>query len=86
MPQIILNFTNENRQRVLDAFRGFSLLPDTNPETGQPYTDPEYFKQGLVALVAREVFSFELSKVRSSARANRLAAEKAVVKDEAIGI
>lgn len=85
MPSITLNFTVAKGQRVLDAFKGHRLLPNINPGTGQPYTDQEYIKYGIIVLSAREVHNFERSQARSSGHAAMVAAEDAIVEDSAIG-
>lgn len=81
MPRITLDFTVEKGFRVLAAFKAHGLSPLLDPKTGQPYTELQLLKRGLVTLIAREVYMFERGQAVEAAQTVVTEAEESVAED-----
>lgn len=84
MPQITLNFTVEKGLRVLAAFKAHGLSPLINPQTGEPYTELQLLKRGLIVLAAREVYAFERGEALAIAQIAVAEAEDSIEEDPEI--
>lgn len=81
MPKIELNFTVEKGLRALAAFTAHNLSPLRDSKTGEPYTELQLLKRGLITLVAREVHAYERGQAMISAHAAMDEAENSVTED-----
>ena len=81
MSKITLNFAAKKGAKVLAAFKAHRLSPLVDPETGEPYTETELLKKGLIALIAREVYAYEQARAVQAARVVMDEAEESVVPD-----
>ncbi len=83
MPSVTLNFTAAKGLRFMEAVKAHSLSPLTDP-AGEPHTELQLLKQGLIVLVAREVHAFEQGQAMQIAHAVMDEAENSVQIDDEI--